>query len=151
MTEDLRALEDWAGALLAKFEPAERRKLTRSVALDLRRSQQKRITEQRNPDGTAYEPRKPQKNLRGKIGRIKRKMFTKLKLAKNLKAQNDDSMAGVAFVKRVSRIAKVHHYGERDKVDNDGPTVRYAERKLVGFSPGDRELIRDRLLHYLNG
>lgn len=56
---ELKALEEWAGALLAKIEPKERRRINQSIARDLRRSQQKRIRAQRNPDGTAYAKRKP--------------------------------------------------------------------------------------------
>ena len=69
MTDNLTALEDWAAPLLANLKPAERRKLTASIGRKLRRSQQQRITAQRNPDGTAYAPRK-QRDLRGKQGSI---------------------------------------------------------------------------------
>lgn len=58
---DLRAIEDWAGALLAKIEPKERRKINQAIARELRRSQQQRIKAQRNPNGTSYAPRKTRK------------------------------------------------------------------------------------------
>jgi hypothetical protein len=38
MTEDLRAIEQWAGVLLAKFQPGQRRVVTRKIAQELRRS-----------------------------------------------------------------------------------------------------------------
>lgn len=38
--------------LLARLEPAARNKLARSIEQELRRSQQKRITAQQNPDGS---------------------------------------------------------------------------------------------------
>lgn len=38
--------------LLARLEPAARNKLARSIQQELRRSQQKRITAQQNPDGS---------------------------------------------------------------------------------------------------
>jgi phage virion morphogenesis protein len=56
--DELSAVETWAGALLGQLSPAGRRTVMRDVARELRRSQQKRIAAQRNPDGSAYEPRK---------------------------------------------------------------------------------------------
>lgn len=61
MSDELEVLEEWAGALLAKLEPGERRKLLGQVARDLRRNQQSRIEAQKAPDGTAYAPRKRQR------------------------------------------------------------------------------------------
>ena len=66
MTDNLHALEEWAGLLLAKLSPGERRKLGNSIGRELRRNQQKRIASQRNPNGTPYAVRKPRK-LRDKI------------------------------------------------------------------------------------
>jgi phage virion morphogenesis protein len=149
MTDDLDALEDWAGALLTRLQPAERRRLTRAVATALRRNQQQRIAAQRNPDGSAYEPRKPQKDLRGKTGRVRRKMFTKLRTAKYLRTQADADSAGVAFVGRVGRLAGVHQRGETDEVMKGGPKVRYPARQLLGFTEQDTEMIRDALLSHL--
>lgn len=41
----------WAGALLAKLQPAQRRAINHKVAIDLRRSQAQRIKAQQGPDG----------------------------------------------------------------------------------------------------
>ncbi len=57
-TDSLQQLEDWAAPLLAKLSPAEQRKITRAIATELRRSQVKRIGQQRNPDGSKYAVRK---------------------------------------------------------------------------------------------
>lgn len=149
MADDLTQLEDWAGALLAKLQPAARRQLARTVAIDLRRSQQQRIAAQQNPDGSAYAPRKP-KQLRGKKGRIKRaRMFIKLRQAKHLKATGDAQQATVQFLGRASRIARIHQYGETAEVAPGGPRVRYPRRELLGFTASDRERIRDRLIDHL--
>lgn len=150
MADDLKALEDWAGALLAKLSAAERRKLTGEISRELRRSQQQRIAAQRNPDGSAYAPRKPRK-LRGKEGRIKRQMFAKLRQAKHLKLQNDPDGIAIAFLNRAARIARVHQYGLRDRAGRNAPEVQYDARELLGFSDDDLELIRDRLLEHLAG
>ena len=69
MSDDLRALETWAGALLAKLQPAQRRAINHQVAIDLRRSQAQRIKAQQGPDGAAYPPRKRRKELKGKKDR----------------------------------------------------------------------------------
>tara|TARA_Y100001949_G_scaffold163033_3_gene156582 strand:- start:647 stop:1105 length:459 start_codon:yes stop_codon:yes gene_type:complete len=150
MADDLQALEDWAGALLNRLDPAARRKVTQSVARDLRRSQQQRIGEQKNPDGTPYAPRKPRQPLRAKAGRIKqRRMFAKLRTARYLRLQSDASNIAIGFAGRVSRIARIHQYGLRDKPGRETPDTQYARRELLGFSASDMELIRDRLLEHL--
>lgn len=148
MADDLRALEDWAGALLAQLEPAQRRKLTQAVARDLRRSQQRRIATQQNPDGSAYAPRKP-RQAREKAGRIKRKMFSKLGQAKHLKLQSTADSVAISFLGRTARMARIHQYGLRDKPGRNSPDIQYERRELLGFTAADRELIRDSLLAHL--
>lgn len=150
MSNDLEALEDWAGALLAKLEPKARRQLNQSIARDLRKSQQQRITAQRNPDGTPYAPRKA-RDLRGKQGRVKRKMFTKLRTAKHLKLQSNPDSIGIAFMSRTARLARVHQYGLRDRPGRNASQVQYEKRELLGFSAGDLNMIRDRLIDHLAG
>lgn len=147
MTDNLNALEDWAGALLAKLQPTERRKLNQSIARELRRSQQQRIAAQQNPDGSAYAPRKPRKGLRGKAGRIK--MFAKLRQAKHLKLQSDADSIAVGFLGNSARIARVHQLGLNDRPERKGPEIRYARRELLGFTEAELEMIRDRLLQHL--
>lgn len=149
MADDLTALEDWAGALLAKLQPAERRKLNQTVARELRRSQQQRIAAQQNPDGSAYTPRKPRQNLRGKQGRIKRQMFIKLRQAKHLKLRSTPDSITLGFMQRTARLARVHQYGLRDRPGRNAPDVQYPERQLLGFTDADLDQIRDSLLQHL--
>lgn len=147
MSDNLNALEDWAGALLTKLKPTERRRLNQTIARELRRSQQQRITQQQNPDGSAYQARKPRKNLRGKASRIK--MFAKLRQAKYLKLQSDADSIAVGFLGNGARIARVHQFGLRDRPARGGAEVRYARRELLGFTEAELEMIRDQLLHHL--
>ncbi|WP_324029651.1 phage virion morphogenesis protein [Pantoea sp. JZ2] len=130
--DNLHEVDAWLDALLAKLEPAERKKMLREVARDVRRLQQANMTAQRAPDGSAWEPRRV--SARTKPGRIKRKMFVKLKTAKYLKTKATGDSAEVAFVPAVQRLARVHHYGLRDRVSRRGITVKYAERPLLGIS-----------------
>lgn len=143
----LHEVDDWLAALLANLEPAARTKVLREVARDLRRIQQKNITAQRSPDGTAWEPRRI--TARTKQGRIKRKMFTKLKTAKYLKAQANANQAEIAFAGRVQRIARVHHYGLRDRVSRGGKEVKYAARPLLGVNGEVETTVQEALLRWL--
>jgi len=129
---NLHEVDAWLAALLSKLEPAQRKKMLREVAQEVRRIQQANITAQRAPDGTAWEPRRM--TARRKKGRVKRKMFTKLKTAKYLKATASADSATVQFDNRVQRLARVHHYGLRDRVSRGGPVTEYTERSLLGIS-----------------
>lgn len=150
MSDELDDLSDWLTPLLSRLEPAQRGKLARTVAQQLRRSQQQRIVAQRNPDGTAFAPRKP-RELRGKQGRIKRKakMFAKLRTARYVKASGNASAATVGFLGRINRIARVHQYGLRDRAARGAPDVQYAKRELLGLTAAERELVRDQVLQHL--
>lgn len=149
MADELRALEDWAGALLAKLDPKQRRLLNQGIARKLRRSQQQRIAAQRNPDGTPYAPRKARQPLRSKQGRVKQKMFTKLRQARHLKLQSDASSIAIGFLARTARLARVHQYGLRDRPGKGQDDVQYSRRELLGFALADIEMIRDELLDHL--
>ncbi|PLR23212.1 phage virion morphogenesis protein [Pantoea endophytica] len=144
---ELHEVEEWLGALLSQLEPAMRTKMLREVARDVRRIQQNNITLQRSPDGTAWEPRRV--TARTKPGRIRRKMFAKLKTAKYLKAQANANVAEVAFVPSVQKLVRVHHYGLRDRINRRGTEVKYAERPLLGFNNQAVDLIRKKILEYL--
>ncbi|MCA8165169.1 phage virion morphogenesis protein [Burkholderia cepacia] len=154
MDDDLRALEKWAGGLLAKLAPAARRRLFRELGRDMRRAQQSRVAAQQNPDGSAYVPRKIKKGgkgLRAKAGRVKRQaMFRKLRTARYLGIDVDDTGLAIGFDDRLSRIVRVHQEGQKAPVEPGGPLVQYPVRVVLGFSSADRELVRDRLLRYLN-
>ena len=150
MDNNLEALEDWAGVLLSKLEPAARSKLARSLAQKLRRSQQQRVKQQRNPDGSAYAARKP-RDLKGKKGRIKRqaKMFKKLPKASYMKAKGDGQSITVGFTGRVARIARVHQYGLKDRAEANAPEVRYQLRQVLGFTNADITFLKNELLAHL--
>lgn len=143
MRDELEVLEEWAGALLAKLKPAERRKLLGQVARDLRRNQQRRIAAQKAPDGTAYAPRKRARGgLRGKRGRIRSQMFVKLRTARWMRTEVDAAGVAVGFVGRVGRIARAHQLGRAT------PYGQLPSRKLLGFdSLSNERLIRLFITH----
>ncbi|HHZ7100452.1 TPA: phage virion morphogenesis protein [Klebsiella pneumoniae] len=146
---ELQEVDAWLDALLAGLEPAARKRMMRELAQQLRRSQQKNIRMQRNPDGTAYEPRRV--TARTKQGRIRRQMFAKLRTTRYLKALASQDAASVEFGSRVQRIARVHHYGLRDRVSRKGPEVKYSERRLLGMNDEVKISIHDTLLSWLAG
>ncbi len=144
---ELHEVDAWLAALLSQLEPAARKKMLREVARDVRRIQQANITAQRSPDGTAWEPRRV--TARSKKGRIRRGMFAKMKTAKYLKAQAGPDVAKVAFVPSVQKLARVHHYGLRDRVSRRGPIVKYAERPLLGINKEVEMLVKNLLIQWL--
>lgn len=145
--DNLHEVDAWLDALLAKLEPAERKKMLREVARDVRLIQQGNMTAQRAPDGSAWEPRRV--SARTKPGRIKRKMFVKLKTAKYLKTKATGDSAEVAFLPAVQRLARVHHYGLHDRVSKRGITVKYAERPLLGINGETETTVKEILSNWL--
>ena len=153
MSKDLTSLAQWAGALLAKLSPAQRRVVSRKVAVDLRRSQAQRIARQRAPDGSNYAARKKPKELRNKTGRIQRQksaMFNKLRTSKWLKVQSTEHEAHVGFAKQVYYVARVHQYGMQDRIGRKQSRLySYPARPLLGFSEQDRAMIEESILKHL--
>nr|WP_286037422.1 phage virion morphogenesis protein [Enterobacter cloacae] len=144
----MQRVDDWLAALLANLEPAARNRMMRQLAQELRRSQQQNIRLQRNPDGTTFEPRRV--TARSKKGRIKRQMFAKLRTTKYLKTAATAESASVQFDGKVQRIARVHHYGLRDRVRRNGPEARYPARRLLGVNDEVETITRDTLLRWLS-
>ncbi|TXE26929.1 phage virion morphogenesis protein [Serratia ureilytica] len=141
-----RTLDDELSALIANLSPTSQRTLTRAIATELRRRQKKRIGQQRNPDGSAYAPRK---HLRDREGNLRGKMFNKLRTAKYMKAQSNQHEAIVTFTNRVMNLANVHQYGLRDRVSLRGKEVKYAQRELLGFDDQVIDWIKTRVIEQL--
>ena len=83
-------------------------------------------------------------SIRGGRGGVKRKaaaMFSKLRTASHLKAGATPDEAYVEFTARASRLARIHHFGLKDRVVPDGPETQYPQRELLGFSQADDEAI----------
>ncbi|MBF7687743.1 phage virion morphogenesis protein [Acinetobacter rathckeae] len=146
---ELEALPEHLNALVFKLSEQERKKLLMQVARKIRQSQKTRITQQSNPDGSKYIPRK---NLRGRKGKIKQRMFNQIKNAKYLRIEKIEQGVAIGFNERLSRIALVHQEGLVDRVDRTSrsPTVKYAKRELLGFTDAEIALIESEVLNYLN-
>lgn len=148
MDDDLTQLESWAAPLLAKLSAAGRRKIARDIGVHLRRSQHQRIAAQKNPDGSAFLPRKSTLKA-GRIKSRKLKMFRRISKTAYLKLKASEYGVSVGFVGRVARIARVHQEGLTDVVNEHGLRVRYERRQLLGFTDADRERIRELLIEHL--
>lgn len=145
---NLHELDAYLVGLLQKLEAPQRRALARAIAVELRRRQSARIAAQRNPDGTAYEPRKPQ--LRHKRGGIRRSMFTRLRMAKYMRIEASPNAAVITFAGKVRHVASVHHFGLRDRVNKNGLTAQYPQRQLLGLDESQLALITGLVLKHLD-
>lgn len=145
---ELTALQERLAGLIASLSPAARRKMAADIAKKLRASQQQRIKRQRAPDGTPYAARKRQP-VRSKKGRIKREMFAKLRTNRFMKAKGSDSAAVVEFTGKVQRMARVHHYGLKDRPNPHSRDVQYEARTLLGFTRDDEQMIEDVIISHL--
>ncbi len=139
-------------ALVNNLSPQARRQLARNIGQALRKSQSARIARQQNPDGSAFEPRKPRKNFRQKQGRIKRKaMFAKLRTTKHLKVRSNGNEVSVGFNGSGAAIAAVHQYGLKSSPSkNKDFKVQYAQRELLGFGNDDVAEIEKLILQQLS-
>lgn len=151
MADDLTSLENWIEPLIKHLAPGQKRKMNRALATGLRKRQAARIASQKNPDGTAFAPRKARKF--GKQGRIKRKavMFHKLRQARHLKISADAERVEVGYKGKAARIAQIHQEGLLDRVSPGGPLHRYPVRQLLGLNQDDRDWVFDQLQSELNG
>ena len=145
----LKPFDDKLAGLLASLSASGRRKLAGTVAKALRSSQQQHIEQQQAPDGTPYAPRKT-RPIKGKKGRVKRQMFQKLRTAKYLKAKGTADAASVEFIGRVQRMARVHHYGLRDRPNRNSDDVQYEARPLLGFSYREIKKVEGLLIEHLS-
>ena len=145
---EFKPFDDRLNGLIASLSPAARRKLAGEIAKELRKSQQQRIKQQKDPDGSPYQARKRQP-LRAKTGRIKRAMFQKLRTSRYMKASGRENSAVVEFTGKVQRIARVHQYGLKDRPNAHAQDVQYAERQLLGLSIDDKKIIKNAILEHL--
>ena len=147
MSSNVLELANYLQPLLERLSMGERARLAKQIGRDLRKSQGKRISEHKNPDGSSYTPRR--KRLREQKGKIKRKMFTKIKNTSNLKVLSNADSIAIGFVGRVARIARVHQEGLKDRAEKGAPDVVYPKRELLGFTEQDIKLVEDSFLKHI--
>lgn len=147
--KDLQMVNDRLNALIGNLSASARKEMARNIAKKLRASQQKNIKNQQAPDGTPFKPRKTQP-IRSKKGRVKREMFAKLRTAKYMKTQATSDEAVIEFTGRVQRMARIHHYGLRDRPSRNGKEVQYESRYLLGINKKDFEMIEENIIKIIS-
>lgn len=147
---ELQPLLDRLQGILGAMAPASRRELARQIATQLRASQAQRIKSNRDPDGQAYEPRKPQARLRQRRGQLRQQMFQKLTRLQWLKRRATADSATVEFVGQANRIARVSQYGLRDRVNKQGGMAQYPKRELLGLTKEEVNKIEDLMFGVLS-
>ena len=149
MSRDLLVFEQYIEGMLTALSAGQRRLFFSRLSRELARINATRMRANIAPDGTPFEPRKPQTRLRAKRGRV-RAMFQKL--PKSLKPSATDSGLEIAFGGRSAQIADVHHYGKDDAPNRLRPSwrVRYPARELLGISESDQTLIVDRIVEQVS-
>lgn len=145
---ELQLVNDRLEALISSLSAPARKEMARSIGRKLRASQQQNIKRQQAPDGTPFKPRKTQP-VRSKKGRIKREMFAKLRTAKYMKTQASPNEAVIEFAGNVQRMARVHHYGLRDRPSRKGKEVQYEARQLLGINKGTLDMIEALIINVI--
>lgn len=91
------------------------------------------------------------KRLRSKQGGIKKKaMMTTLRTAKALKTSVSPDSAGIYYGGLMAGIARVHQFGLSSRVSKGGPNYDYPERRLLGLSRRDLEMISDEIMAHVS-
>ncbi len=147
---DFAPIEQLCRDLLLRTAPPERAQLMRSIGREIRKSQSDRVAAQRDPEGTAFAPRRPKPDRGPKKGKLRQqKMFRKLRMAKSLKAGGNSDEVWVGFAGRASRIASIHQAGLSDAPAPGQPKVRYARRVLLGLTETEHRRVLDLILDHL--
>ncbi|VUS54179.1 phage virion morphogenesis protein [Klebsiella pasteurii] len=76
-------------------------------------------------------------------------MFRRLRTTRFLKASATSEGASVGFNGVAARIARVHQYGLRDRVNDSGAMASYPRRELLGLSKSDRMMIARQVIDSL--
>ena len=147
-SDALAALDQWFGQVLEGLSPAQRKRAGMKLGKALRKSNLERIASNVEPDGGPMEKRKARLDQRGRVRRkAGGKMFRKLRLARNFRITASPDSVEIAPVGGAAKVASEHHFGLRGFVGRapDGTKVftRFPERRLLGFSDADRDLVLD--------
>lgn len=145
MSRDLESFGHWLRQLTARLEPAQMRQLNRRLAAELRLIQRQRIIGQREPSGTAFAPRKPQRKHTKKGP-----MYTR-QITKGLRLRYNANQVEVGWNGGLARIARVSQYGMEDTVNRrTGMRARYLRRELLGITQADLIRLEPIILDHLN-
>lgn len=152
MNDDVSQIKTAFAQLLQNISKPRRRLLYQQIGRELARSQRRRVKAQQNPDGTAYEPRKPQK-VRSKKpkNRVKGKMFKRIPSPSHLKLRKNENGITLGYSGGDAAIARVHQFGLKSRVsDKSAIKAQYAQRELLGFTDEDIDMIENFIIKQLS-
>lgn len=146
-SDALAGFDEFFGRILAGLTPARRKSASRKLGQALRRANLQRIAQNVQPDGSAMEPRKPRRDKRGRLKKKQGgKMFRQLRQARRWRIDARPDSVEI-MPKTGANVAAIHHFGLEGTVgkDHEGNSikVRFAQRRLLGFAPGDEKLALD--------
>ncbi|KMK28641.1 tail protein [Pluralibacter gergoviae] len=76
-------------------------------------------------------------------------MFRRLRTARFMKVQANAEGTTVGYTGAAARIARVHQYGLRDRINESGAMANYPRRELLGLSKSDRMAIARQVIDAL--
>ena len=157
MIDGVEAMErvgDYFDAFLDDLSPARRKMVARKIGQRLRRLNTQRIAGNREPDGTAMAARRKRTAFRGEEDRSGKKMFRKLRLARNFEIRPSSDGVELRTKRGAAGIANTHHFGRVGYVGKtrDGRSIRtrYERRRLLGFGDEDLNELAEELLNWLD-
>jgi phage virion morphogenesis protein len=141
MKSEFEDFENWLEDTLVTLQPASRLKLLRILGARMRRDNQKRQTAQVGLDGAKWAARKSGARI---------KMMWRLKLNKNLKIRVSSNQVIVGWRGLMGGIARVHHFGLRDRVSTRGVRAKYQARELLGQANQDTDGLSEVIENWLD-
>lgn len=75
-------------------------------------------------------------------------MFAKLRTATYLKTEATPEAATVTFTAQAQRIARIHQFGLQDRIG--ALTVKYPERRLLGFTGEETDMVEQKVTEHLS-
>lgn len=163
LTHNLDDFDAWLTHSIKKLSPANARKLQRAIGAYLRKRTQQTMRAQTDPDGNAWEARKPQREFlspeefknkdKGKHKAKKRQpkaMMRGLVKAKHLTLRLEGAQMKMGwFNTRDAIIARKHHFGEREKLPFG--VANYPSRPMLGINDQDKVQIQQMMIEFLQG
>ena len=96
--------------------------------------------------GTAPAPPAPAAGIIENDGWFPDILLTDIRDAKHLKVKATGDQIEVGFFGWVARVARVHQFGEKERISKGGGFYKYSARPLLGTNENDRTLIRESIL-----
>lgn len=84
----------------------------------------------------------------GRKSQIRNRMFVNLIKTKWLKAKASPNEASVQFESIANHVARIHHYGLRDRIGSQ--EITYPKRELLGFTPEELNMVEDAIVDHLS-